>query len=490
MRRLWIDAHNPTLLSLWVVAALATGCVSSQPHGGASSVNVKIAEANATGTEIFYALPRTVLTVTAPVTIHETRKGKCAQFLSEKICPEGGDSCSTISEALELPAAIESSSTYSLGKLVLASSAEADASRIYQISIPGSSLTERALILELSEAGLLITGDSKAKSKGLELAAGVIKSLAGIVSVLASDEKEVDRNKELCIDTARQILRERATRKKLLERLVAGSSMPAETARLILDPSKTQEEKLLERFVTTSKTSEDVVCEIRLESEDVAAGESFEATLFQVSKMNGVCVDESKVDCSLTHSQEQVTCWVPETMRASQSTAEGPKDPIHRVKLEIEHIADQFSENLRARGVEMAGDGSDRSFFYRVPSFADISLTVERRDSSPVDSQTVLAERSLIAQLGPVASLPGAGLDQVIISLYQDTGALKKVTTQDSPIAIDQITGILDSAKTAIEAEQASDDELARLERERKILEERKKIRDFKEDLGIAEDEP
>ncbi|MCP3993556.1 MAG: hypothetical protein GY722_00620, partial [bacterium] len=260
------------------------------------------------------------------------------------------------------------------------------------------------------------------------------------------------------------MIKERAKRRQLLSRLAAGGSMPAETAKLVLDPSSTRETKLLENFVKKTKIPGDVVCEVRPVSEDVTATTHFEAALFQVSRLNGVCigVPVPKATCDLAHEEgDKVQCWVPEALRSSRPDSVGDQDPVHQVKLRIDYVADQFSENLRDKGVATAGAGTDRSFFFRVPALAQVALGVSPKGDAGF-AETVINERRMIAQLGLVTSLPGEGNDQVIVSLYQDTGALKKLTTRAEPIAVDQVTGIIDSVKGVVAAEQTSDDELKR----------------------------
>ncbi len=489
MHRLPIDVRHPAILALILTApALLVGCAGI--HGGRKPPP----DTPATGFELYYVLPRTVLTVTAPITRNETKKGTCADYLGAKVCADGSETCSpgdqqTLAKALGLPPAITEFSTYSLGKLAMASQSEADVTEIHQLPLTGSRLAERALIVELSEAGLLITGDSTVKPRGLQLAAGVIKSIAGIVSILAAEEGEEEKEQR-CVGHAREVIKERAKRRQLLSRLAAAGSMPAETAKLVLDPSSTRETKLLENFVKKNKIPGDVVCEVRPVPEDVTATTHFEAALFQVSKLNGVCIGVSETTCVLAHEEgDKVQCWVPEALRSSQPDSVGDQDPVHQVKLRIDYVADQFSEHLRGKGVATAGAGTDRSFFFRVPALAQVALGVSPKGDAGF-AETVINERRMIAQLGLVTSLPGEGNDQVIVSLYQDTGALKKLTTRAEPIAVDQVTGIIDSVKGVVAAEQTSDDELKRLERERKVLEEQKKIRDFKKQLGLEEDGP
>jgi hypothetical protein len=104
----------------------------------------------------------------------------------------------------------------------------------------------------------------------------------------------------------------------------------------------------------------------------------------------------------------------------------------------------------------------------------------------------------VIAQLGLVAALPAQSTYQTkyVVTLDPATGALKTLTADSEaidPAAItglgDSVAGFLEKREAADAAEKAAKDELTLLEREAKILDAKKKIRDLTKDLG-GEAEP
>lgn len=153
---------------------------------------------------------------------------------------------------------------------------------------------------------------------------------------------------------------------------------------------------------------------------------------------------------------------------------------------------DQYADRLRQGGVHAAHDASEeQGFYYRIPAVAQVR--VERMTE-------VIAERDLVvAQLGFVAALPKQRTyqTQYKITLDPETGALKTLESSSDSVDPGLITGTGDAVAAALsrraeaeKAEAAAQDELALLERERKILDETKKIRDLKKELGETEPPP
>jgi len=98
-------------------------------------------------------------------------------------------------------------------------------------------------------------------------------------------------------------------------------------------------------------------------------------------------------------------------------------------------------------------------------------------------------------QLGTIASLPsstGSLKSNYVVGFSDSTGGIKKITYGST--AVDQnlvgsagtsAAGLLEARQASIEAKAKAKDELTQLERERKILEEKKAIRDLKKELGV-----
>jgi hypothetical protein len=181
-------------------------------------------------------------------------------------------------------------------------------------------------------------------------------------------------------------------------------------------------------------------------------------------------------------------CQVPEEIRATACSGKCDSYSL-RVTASDSSLASQVAASQRV-------SSGSAGFFYRVPAPAVVEVLAGNETKSRLDG--------LVAQHGVVAALPGpddlrGALQKVEMSLYASTGALQKFGSSvagPDAAAITTAAGgvekILDAeaarrkaAAAAAAAAAAETDELALLERERKLLEERKKIEDLRKALGI-----
>lgn len=140
--------------------------------------------------------------------------------------------------------------------------------------------------------------------------------------------------------------------------------------------------------------------------------------------------------------------------------------------------------NLRQTG--------ERGFYYRIPGRAIAFLTHGPKELSRAPLS--------IAQLGKVVSLPastGGRRTKYDLELYEASGGLKNFSMGSSALIQQKnIDDLAAGATSLIEAKgernkaKAPKDELEQLERQRKILEEKKKIRDLEKELTPDNDNP
>jgi hypothetical protein len=142
------------------------------------------------------------------------------------------------------------------------------------------------------------------------------------------------------------------------------------------------------------------------------------------------------------------------------------------------------------------GQNGNRGFFYRIPGRA-VAFIRQEQQKGPADE---LARKTLsIAQFGKVASLPastGGRRTKYTLELFESSGGMKNfVMGSSSLIQQKNIDDIAGAASTLVDAKiernksKAPPDELQQLERQRKILEERKKIRELEQELNSTGDE-
>jgi hypothetical protein len=150
--------------------------------------------------------------------------------------------------------------------------------------------------------------------------------------------------------------------------------------------------------------------------------------------------------------------------------------------------------NLFANTVKRAqlSQSGNRGFYYRIPgrAIAFLKQGAAELGRAPLS----------IAQFGEVVSLPastGGRRTKYALELYEASGGLKNFSLGSSALIqqknIDDLAG---AASTLIEAKgernkaKAPADELQQLERQRKILEEKKKIRDLEKELDTGGGNP
>jgi hypothetical protein len=145
----------------------------------------------------------------------------------------------------------------------------------------------------------------------------------------------------------------------------------------------------------------------------------------------------------------------------------------------------------KVMGATMTEEG-ERGFYYRIPGRA-IALLYQGEDQ--VQGELGRAPVS-IAQFGQIVSLPssaGGRRTKYTLALYEASGGLKNFVMGSSALVeksnVENLTGAASTViETRAERKKAKQpkDELEELERQRKILEEKKKIRDLQNDLDTA----
>ena len=116
---------------------------------------------------IYYALPRTVITVELPIIQTTYTAGRYAQFSEEM---------------LGMKAESENNVSYKLGTPVLGTRTESDPNEVFLVKIAGNPLETRTLMLELSEDGRLASAQSDVENKMVDFVISTIKTTASIAA--------------------------------------------------------------------------------------------------------------------------------------------------------------------------------------------------------------------------------------------------------------------------------------------------------------------
>jgi uncharacterized protein DUF4831 len=525
------------LLAILVgVCVLASACFESKVV--TSKVNPQVPIAKPTEMNgVFYALPRTVVKVDVPVVRVDKTPG---QFASYTHCffPDlvPGDDY-IVAASTEFKVASD--------KIKFDTTFVPDTDEIYMIKTQGGMFETRTLDMELTESGVLVKASAEVTNEAIDIVTGTIKTGVGLVAkasgaglfnegVVTNFRNSLTREQRACWDPIEDAYQQERTRittpppppalppaNPLTEQQIEAAMNPAiakafedfqrataafrfisdlEKQRLgILNPENIPADALklkleeLDKAIQAYKdasfmgTKTSLVWNASVYRLNPTNPARMSISLFSLSKTNGVCdvlantVENQGVsfDGRFQISPCAADVVVKLEMKPGENGEGAPGAPGG---------GDQFSDKIG--GLRESGK---RGFFYRIPGRA-IAVVVQER---PDGSKKELGRAGLsIAQFGKVVSLPastGGRKTKYTLALYEASGGLKNFSMGSSALILQKnIDDLAGAASTLIETKgerkkaKAPADELQQLERQRKILEEKKKIRDLEKDLDAG----
>ena len=447
----------------------------------------------------YYALPRTVITVSFPVTKAEVKEGT-GKYNGKACFDELGDAADfdlpddpmthkppALWQAIgldELPTT--TSQAYKVnGTPTISSLSEPDPEQVFRVDLSSSWAIKRELNLTYGPTGVLQSGTSFVQDRRVDLSVGLLKAVVGTATSLRSlvavvQPQPMSQGGTQPFDCAtledpcqRAACETYQARQKLseLSQTVIDEKLSGKQAEWLEKRYRDDIDKRVSLFVRQSTEKANVVCAVRPATWKSGSGkQGFE--VLQLDKTMGF------------HPGKDADCLIPYgflwTSGQSSSVA---------YALQVVPASGQYEEYLAGAGVPQAHDDTKpQGFYYRVPAIAAVS--VEKGPEVLVESDI------LVAQLGFVAALPGQRTYQTkyMVTLDPATGALQTLDSNTAAISPDLITSsgtaiadALDKRAEAKKDEAAAKDELALLQRERMILEEKQKIRNLQKDLGETE---
>ncbi len=434
-----------------LLAALSAGCAHLPRVRRVAKGDPKLANV------IYYALPRTVVTVQATVRRQQTEAGRCSGEIAW-ITSRFGPKAQPMRYGLQ----------YEINRWRIATRTEPDPEAVFAMTVSAEMFEDSNQAIELSPHGVLLLDSAETTgiipqfvSSAVQLGGSLVAKavpLAGLIP--AADSKEFTDH--FCKEVKKRIEEMDAAESKLLGDAVGDASKRGNLEPL-LGEVRASREQLLLNFTgrVVEKNDYRIQCEFTPAALP-AAGDAPEqtVTLFTFDPQGGVAAAPG------------VRCAFPAEVTADMAGG----SPI-RMRL---RPSAGFATAVRDSA--MAADPlKDPSLYYRPASPATISI----EDGAAVHMSSV----QTIAQLGPLLWLPGdaeirAFRARYEISLHPDTGALKKVSLTASgsttkPPAASPTTGGAAEAP----ADPRTDLKKAKLEeliQEREVLEEQQKIDQLK----------
>jgi hypothetical protein len=442
-------------LLLTLLTLLSAGCahlprVRRVAKGGPKLANV-----------IYYALPRTVVTVQATVRREETEAGRCSADVAW-ISSRFGPKAQPMRYGLQ----------YEINRWRIATRAEPDPEAVFAMTVSAYMFDDRNQPIELSPHGILRLDDAESAgiipqfdSSAVQLGGSLVAKAVPLAGLLPSaDSKEFTDH--FCKEVKKRIEEMDTAETKLVGEAV-GDASKRDHLEALLGEVRAAREQLLLNFTgrVAAKNDYRIQCEFTPAALP-ASGEAPEqvVTLFTFDQRGGVAPAEG------------VRCAFPAEVTADMAGGM----PI-RMRV---HPAAGFATAVRDSALG-ADPLKDPSLYYRPASAATISI----EDGAAVQVSSV----QTIAQLGPVLWLPGdadirAFRAKYEIALHPDTGALKTVSLTASgsnakpPAPSPATTGTTDASADARKgtAGEAQNAKLEELVQEREVLEEQQKIDQLK----------
>lgn len=453
---------------------------------------------------VFYALPRTVIKADVPVVKTVKKKGEFVQFTP----------CFFPDE--EFIAANETKFGIKADDVKFDTTFVPDSGEVYMIKTTGGMFETRNLELALTESGVFVKGSADVTNETIDLVTGSIKTGVGLLAKASSfgflspgnpDTSAQTRlteaqqqcqtvlnvpidpaNFKKAFDLYTRIVELQTKRSSILELTLAPATIPADTLKLTLTELDAAIKQLKDSgfFGTEEKLTWNA--SFRVNPQDPPAGSPYYTRpLMKLSETKGVCA-------ILVNQGVRV-----DGRFKAKECREGVREIRMKVALGEDgeggpNAGGLMADKIRAAQLKQTGD---RGFYYRVPGRAIAILVQDGETEAAAEVELGRAPLS-IAQYGQVVSLPastGGRKTKYTLELFESSGGLKNFVMGSSALIQQKnVTDLTDAIGTGIEAKgernkaKAPADELQQLERQRKILEEKKKIRDLEGELNAESD--
>jgi hypothetical protein len=437
----------------------AAGNGEASPTGGnGPAANVKAGSAaNFTKTKVdgvVYALPRSVIGVQAKVVKTWFEKGKyceCGKLLDP---------------VLDTTLCAKAEEKYSVEGISLSSRGEPDPKQVFQLKVTGGWRDSRNANLEFGDLLVLTNGEAETTNHSAEVVGAALEVAGGLIAKAIEADQTPGQVKVVpaCVPAQETRAREALDEIRILSRQREEILRNLATSGLgehALGVVKELEARIAEKAAEFGRKPASKT--VWKASFDVRPARAGDYPLFAYSESEGVCQDtaSSDVDVREPYPHQRWAC--------------GDRREVFLAVRSERQIADVLD-----------GDeppGKDLAFRYRIPALALVRVVVKAGAT-----ETQLARADIpVAQLGVTVPLPastGGSRTRYKVGLHPEHGALKSfVLGSDAVLRGALLKSAGAAAGTVLDAKAAAGDELKRLQRERAILEERKKIRDLSKEM-------
>lgn len=455
---------------------------------------------------VFYSLPRTIVQVDVPVVRIDKTPGAYARFAKCFFPEDDAITAKTFSFGID-------NSNIRFGTQAIP-----DPQEVYLIKTTGGKFETRSLEMALTESGVFIKGKGETKNEAIDVLTTTAKNIVALgskfINPAALDGGGGERKQPAHVmrcqttyatpaatkadfDAALEVYNNIRDLQGMREQLLAGSDSSADTLKLKLSELDGTIKGYRDKYFLGVTSKATWPLSFRFNPQNPNA---MYAQLFQLDPAHGVC--------QIIASQG---------IQFNPSFREGPCNgkPIW-IALELGDNGENNSGGIMlAQAINDAqlNDGGKRGFYYRVPGramarlyegsnfqYQQFQYEYYQNHSAANYSLASATERSRammsVAQLGITVSLPastGGRRTKYDLELYENTGGMKNfimgsdalLQQSNVDVVTSSVSNVLDAKRARNEA-NAPPSELDTLEQKRKILEERKKIKDLEKELGTS----
>ena len=444
---------------------------------------------------IYYALPRSEVSLAFPVTLERQTKGFKGNIIDACVeaCGAGqlGDATP---EACEIPTASDS---IVLGRPEIVRRDLQDFNHLYRLKVDGGFLAGVTHAVAVAENGVLSGATSNVSNQTADLVLGIVSQYGKVAAtgLFSSKGAKGTPTSGLTCKDARLIATKEADFRTQIQDLEQ-----QRTAILVPKPGVTPVLKADQSKLAADRLSEQV-------SEIVAERDRFRAKedLAQVKKT----YKSKLVSQGLAPGENEALAPVRLVFREAVESdmAEVLPMKIHEVLNNALILRAGVTPSVpSAATASWNGEAVEpiiAGYRYRIPLAGVLKVTCRGTPAAssactPDADRTLIEQEVAIAQYGALASLPmefNSKSATVGIALHPSTGGIKKVNLGVEPVGAKPVMDTIDSLRTSLEARRtrqeaeaqaALDAEKDQLTRERDLLKLKKEIRDFQRELGTT----
>tara|TARA_Y100001933_G_C19012857_1_gene569653 strand:+ start:92 stop:1549 length:1458 start_codon:yes stop_codon:yes gene_type:complete len=474
---------------------------------------------------VYYALPQTVIQTKFTVNRKTVTASSLLQMVPEE---QQADLRALISKSIDLPEkkvffgkvkeVIKDGKTIKVPVPIVTckvtdvafeARSEPDPGQVYYVELKGGLLEKRDFSMVWQNNYALSSTTSDITDQTLATVSETLKSAAQIVGAVIPGLKSIGTERLSDVqDSGRKqieiVLEEIKSIREIRKTIIAGSNvgwrgaMPLDTLNRILSELDTKEAKLVRVFtgdvvVQTYELPIEITPVLKINGSDREILFNKPPCLFKLDPSMGLQIpnqtsvtQQSQVGINGISSNAQN----PVKTQVQQSTTWPAGITLGRSLQEV--ILDvsfdpQVQNQLFSKMVPSKAAARDRGYRYRIPALVNVKIMI--------DGKEIKSQKMTVAQLGSVAFLP-AGLNtpgsKIAPVFDPETGALTKLNTTATPASTNAASSFIDSAKTIYDAHAAKEkaeaeasDELTQLQRQVNILDQKKKLRDLQDELGL-----